>query len=227
MLYIPPFRLFMIWLTVAVGLLLALPNGFYTKVEAYNDAEAAGAEATGWPDFLPSGLVNLGLDLRGGAHLLAEVQLSDVHEAMIEATWPEVRNALAAERDVVGFVERDEGAAPDVLRVRISEPAGADRAVEIVRGLARQNVSVLGTPTTDIQVSANGPVLTITLTEDERALAALDYSPEFKDLDDFAAWYAANPDATLIAGTGAFGLACIAAAGFVATLALQRVASGT
>ena len=34
-------------------------------------------------------------------------------------------------------------------------------------------------------------------------------------------------DATLIAGTGAFGLACIAAAGFVATLALQRVASGT
>ena len=34
-------------------------------------------------------------------------------------------------------------------------------------------------------------------------------------------------DATLIAGTGSFALACLAALGFLLTLALQRVASGT
>ena len=34
-------------------------------------------------------------------------------------------------------------------------------------------------------------------------------------------------DATLIAGAGSFALACLAAAGFVLTLALQKVASGT
>jgi hypothetical protein len=34
-----------------------------------------------WPEWLPSGIVNLGLDLRGGAHLLAEVQVSDVYKA--------------------------------------------------------------------------------------------------------------------------------------------------
>ena len=41
--------------------------------------------------FLPSSLVNLGLDLRGGAHLLAEVQVSDVYEQRMAALWPDVR----------------------------------------------------------------------------------------------------------------------------------------
>ncbi len=33
-----------------------------------------------WPTWLPSGLVEPGLDLRGGAHLLAEVQVADVYK---------------------------------------------------------------------------------------------------------------------------------------------------
>ena len=168
MLNISPFRQVMIWLTVVVGLLLALPNGFYTRVEAHNDTIAAGGESAAWPSFLPSGLVNLGLDLRGGAHLLAEVQVADVYESIMEATWPEVRDALAAERDVVGFVTR-EASAPDVLRVRISEAAGQARALEIVRGLARPIQSLTGAGSTDIVVSADGPVLTIELSEAEKA----------------------------------------------------------
>ncbi len=169
MLNISPFRQVMIWLTVAVGLLLALPNGFYPRVEAHNDAIATGAEDSSWPSFLPSGLVNLGLDLRGGAHLLAEVHVTDVHEAIMLATWPEVRDALAAERDTVGFVERDESAAPNILRVRISEPTGIDRALEIVRGLARPVQSITGVGTTDIVVSNQGPLITIELSEAEQA----------------------------------------------------------
>ena len=79
----------MIWLTVVVGLMLALPNGFYTRVETSNDARALidngqtgpalEEDAALWPGFLPSNLVNLGLDLRGGAHLLVEVAVADVH----------------------------------------------------------------------------------------------------------------------------------------------------
>ena len=84
MLHISATKQVMIWLTVVVGLLLALPNGFYGQVEKYNDAVVAGEEATGWPSFLPSGLVNLGLDLRGGAHLLAEVKVEDAHQTLIE-----------------------------------------------------------------------------------------------------------------------------------------------
>ena len=78
----------LIWIACLAGLLLAVPNGFYTRVEQHNDAVAAielGADtpenqemAAQWPGYLPSSLVNLGLDLRGGAHLLAEVQVADV-----------------------------------------------------------------------------------------------------------------------------------------------------
>ncbi|MFZ3583846.1 protein translocase subunit SecD [Loktanella sp. DJP18] len=167
MLHISPFKQAAIWLTVVIGLSLALPNAFYSRVETHNDAVALGQTDTSWPGFLPSGLVNLGLDLRGGAHLLAEVQTTDVYETIMDATWPEVRDALAAERDTVGFVTREESA-PDVLIVRISEPGGAARALEIVRGLARPITSLTGAGSTDIEVTGNGPLLTIRLSDAEK-----------------------------------------------------------
>ena len=46
----------------------------------------------------------LGLDLRGGAHLLGEVHVADVYKSRMTALWPELRQALAAQRDVVGAV---------------------------------------------------------------------------------------------------------------------------
>ncbi len=170
----------MIWLTVVIGLTFAMPNGFYGRVEAHNDALnnpqallAAGVTqleidemAAGWPSFLPSGVVNLGLDLRGGAHLLVEVQVEDVHASFLEGFWPEVRDVLAAERDTVGFVTREDSA-PTELRVRISNAAGAARAFELVRGLGRPVTSFTGAVSTNIDVSINGPVLTITLSEAE------------------------------------------------------------
>lgn len=167
MLNISPIKQAMIWLTVAVGLLLAMPNGFYTKVEAHNDAIAAGVEDTSWPSFLPSGLVNLGLDLRGGAHLLAEVQVEDVYTSVMNGLWPQVRDVLAAERDTVGFVTREDG--PDnILRVRISNEAGGDRAVTLVRGLAQPVASLAGAGQNNIEVSRDGAILTVSLSAAEQ-----------------------------------------------------------
>ena len=104
MLQIDLWKRILIVATCAIGLFLALPNAFYTRVETHNDAlkalsaaeqadQTGAAVSTDWPGFLPSALVNLGLDLRGGAHLLAEVQVSDVYATRIQAMWPEVRNA--------------------------------------------------------------------------------------------------------------------------------------
>ena len=167
MLNISPIKQAMIWLAVAVGLLLAMPNGFYTKVEAHNDAIAAGVEDTSWPSFLPSGLVNLGLDLRGGAHLLAEVQVEDVYTSVMNGLWPQVRDVLAAERDTVGFVTREDG--PDnILRVRISNEAGGDRAVTLVRGLAQPVASLAGAGQNNIEVSRDGAILTVSLSAAEQ-----------------------------------------------------------
>jgi preprotein translocase subunit SecD len=159
-----------------IGLLLALPNAFYTRVETHNDAQDANGAATlldeaseiaSWPGFLPSGLVNLGLDLRGGAHLLAEVQVGDVYSARMQAMWPEVRNALRAERAVIGTI-RLQPSADDSLAVKISKPEGIDRAVGIVEALARPVVSVSNVGTKDIVVTADGTVVTIQLSEAEK-----------------------------------------------------------
>ncbi|WP_375255984.1 protein translocase subunit SecD [Yoonia sp.] len=169
-------KLVMIWLTVIVGLTFAMPNAFYTRVETSNDAVAlieAGqtsaeleAQAAIWPRLLPSSLVNLGLDLRGGAHLLVEVQVEDVHASFLEGLWPTVRDALAAQRNSVGFVTREDSPATE-LRVRISEPEGATEAFQIARGLASPVASFTGAAATNINVSLDGTLLTITLSEAE------------------------------------------------------------
>jgi preprotein translocase subunit SecD len=174
----PLWQRIVIWLVCAAGIIFAAPNLFYDRVEQSNDAEAAilagqtGAEldaaAAGWPSYLPHDLVPLGLDLRGGAHLLAEVQVEEVYAARMEAFWPTVRDALAAERDAVGFVTREEGP-DDQLTVRISDEAGATRALEIVQGLAQPVSSLTGLGETDIVATAAGPLITIELSEAEKA----------------------------------------------------------
>jgi len=169
MLHISATKQVMIWLTVVVGLLLALPNGFYGQVESYNDAVEAGEEATGWPSFLPSGLVNLGLDLRGGAHLLAEVQVEDAHETLIESLWPEIRQALGAERATIGPFRQSADAPPATLRIQFQETDGIDRAVEIIRGLARPVQSLTGVGASDIEVSRGSNFVTVELSEAEKA----------------------------------------------------------
>ena len=162
---------------VALGLLLALPNAFYSRVESHNDAVAEievfgatperEAAAAAWPAWMPSNLVNLGLDLRGGAHLLAEVQVADVYADRMDALWPEVRDALRVERDTVGTIRR-EASPPDELRVRISEPAGLARAMEVARSLARPIASITGIGASDIVVAGAGDQITITLSDEEK-----------------------------------------------------------
>ncbi len=178
MLQIPLWKRIVIFGLVALGLLYALPNLFYGRVEQHNDAVAAietlgatperEAAAAAWPNWLPSSLVNLGLDLRGGAHLLAEVRVEDVYADRMDGYWPEIRDALRDERETVGTIRRQD-AAPGVLKIRISEASGMARALEVVRGLARPIVSLTGGGGTDIAVSGQGDTLTVQLTDAEKA----------------------------------------------------------
>ena len=164
----------------AWGIVAAAPNLNYTNIERHNDAraavEAAGGTASAeqaadlalWPNVLPSALVNLGLDLRGGAHLLAEVKVEDVYKARMDALWPEVRDALRDQRDIVGNVRRQPS--PDgTLRVAISNAAGMAVALEAVRALATPVVSLTGVGQNDIDVSAQGLDIVIQLSQAERA----------------------------------------------------------
>ncbi|MCR8547021.1 protein translocase subunit SecD [Salipiger sp. P9] len=177
MLQIETWKRVLIWALVAAGLVLAAPNLFYSRVETHNDAVSAieksgatperEAAAAQWPSWLPSDLVNLGLDLRGGAHLLAEVKVADVYTSRMEALWPDVRDILRDARDEVGTV-RLQPSEPGTLRVRISNPEGMARALELVRGLAQPVVSLTGAGATDLQVAGEGSDIVVTFSEAEK-----------------------------------------------------------
>jgi preprotein translocase subunit SecD len=112
--------------------------------------------------------VNLGLDLRGGAHLLAEVRVSDVYESRLQSMWPDVRDLLRDQRDTVGTI-RLQPSAPDELRVRLNErPEQATRAAELLRGLARPVPTLTGAGASDIDVTVDGADVVIRLSEAER-----------------------------------------------------------
>jgi preprotein translocase subunit SecD len=175
MLQIDLWKRVLIWAFCALGLLFALPNGFYTRVEAYNDAQkaidlggVAGQEAASWPSFLPSSLVNLGLDLRGGAHLLAEVQVDDVYNARMKAIWPELRDILREERATIGTIRLQDGPA-DRLTVKISEPDGMARAVQRAGELAKPIASLNAVGSKDLVVTSQDDILTIQLSDAEKA----------------------------------------------------------
>ncbi|MCT4577689.1 protein translocase subunit SecD [Donghicola sp.] len=177
MLQLELWKRILIWGLVAAGLVLALPNLFYSRVEQSNDANAAieaGIDtpenqeiAAQWPSFLPSGLINLGLDLRGGAHLLAEVKVEDVYAQRMEALWPEVRDALRDERATVGTIRLQESE-PGILRVRISQPDGMATAIQTVEGLARPVTSLTGAGATDLAVSSDGADVVVQLSDAEK-----------------------------------------------------------
>jgi preprotein translocase subunit SecD len=161
-----------------LGILIALPNAFYGRVERANDARAAIAageatpealaDAALWPRWLPSRLINLGLDLRGGAHVLVQVETHEVYAERIEGLWPVLRDKLRDLRDQVGTVRRLNGPA-DELHMRLSEPAGMDAALQAVAGAAQPVFSITGGASREFDVRADGDTLVVTLTPAERS----------------------------------------------------------
>ena len=175
MLQIPLWKRILIVGLCLLGLALAMPNLFYSRVEGHNDAVAAlertvtqtaeqVAAQAAWPEFLPSGLINLGLDLRGGAHLLAEVRLEDVYKARMDSTWPEVRDTV---RRITGAARRLPSP-DDELRVRVGDTANMAEAVAAVRELASPVVTLTGVGQSDLDVSGAGDILTVTMSEAEQ-----------------------------------------------------------
>ncbi|MEM6620363.1 MAG: protein translocase subunit SecD, partial [Pseudomonadota bacterium] len=178
MLQFPLWKKLTIWGVCVLGVFMAVPNARYTQVELHNDALAAveagvpvtdalQADLDRWPNWAPSSLVNLGLDLRGGAHLLAEVQLAQVYAERMDALWPEARDALVAVRGEVGGVVRVEGPA-DQLRMRIRNGDAMATALAAVRELATPVQTVTGIGATDYEVTNDNGIIVVRLSEPER-----------------------------------------------------------
>lgn len=174
----PIWKKVFIALICVVGVVFAAPNAFYTTVESANDARAeiaAGQGATperdaamaGWPEWAPSGIVNLGLDLRGGAHLLVEVQVEDVYKERIDGIWPALRDALRDEKDAVGAIRRQDSD-PLELRVRILDETGIEAALRVARGITQPVTTLTGAGARDFEVTQDGNMVVMRLSEAEK-----------------------------------------------------------
>ena len=167
MLQIALWKRLVIWVLCIGGLLLALPNAFYSRVENFNDARVLNETSDEWLSFLPSSLVNLGLDLRGGAHLLAEVQVSDVYEQRMAALWPDVREILRAERNTVGTIRLQKGNL-DELRIKLSNSSGIDAGINFLKTLAKPVSSVGSVGKLDLDIFGENDEIIVRLSDAER-----------------------------------------------------------
>ena len=102
-----------------------------------------------WPSWVPKTQLNLGLDLRGGAHLLLAMETADVRKDWLETLRDDARKRL---RDAkIAFTGL--GIANNAVQVRLAKPEDADAALKELRGLVQQTGNLmLGTTVTDIEV---------------------------------------------------------------------------
>ena len=115
------------WKIIAIAgiclaaIFFAFPNFFAAKtVEA-------------WPDWLPKKQLSLGLDLRGGAHLLYAMDVKELRKNMLDNLRADVRKRL---RDAkIGTVGT--GIVSNGVQVRIGQPTDMERALTELRGLAQ------------------------------------------------------------------------------------------
>ena len=127
------------------------PHFFYSQVEKYNDLKKSGLvetqkpllESQLWYDWAPSDLVNLGLDLRGGAHVLVEVNLEDVYSERLQNFWPEIRKNLRAIRNEVGSFSQEVSALNDSLIITISKKEGIEKAISFLNKELSSKNSIL------------------------------------------------------------------------------------
>lgn len=137
MLQFTRWKIIAIALTCLAGLITALPNLFTQE------------QLKSWPDFLPKNQLKLGLDLRGGAHLLLEMDVNDLRKDWFGTIRGDVRKQL---RDAkIGF--KAIGVAGEGVQVRLVKPEDRDNAVTELKKLVQPIGNILlGSSTDDIEV---------------------------------------------------------------------------
>ena len=134
----------MIWGTLLAGILLSIPNFF---PESTTDR---------WPNAF-SQRVNLGLDLRGGSHILLEADIADIARQRLSVLEDTVRSELrqgTGGRIAIGNVSTSGGRLSFMLR----DPGEVDAAVERMRSLTRP-VGISGQRDWDVAVVDGGRIV--------------------------------------------------------------------
>src|SRR5215217_9622307 len=123
MLEFPRWKVWLVSLVVALGVLLSIPSLI-----------AGTPGAANWPTWLPNYKISLGLDLAGGSHLLLEADQRDAQKQRLQAMEDSVSTDLHRDpRIEVG----DISTAGARLSFLVRDPTQVDAAVERMRTLTR------------------------------------------------------------------------------------------
>ena len=119
-------RIFLILIICLSALLFASPNFFYSTVDRkLNNV----TQTSAWPNFMPTTLVKLGLDLRGGVYMLLEVKTDDVVKEKFDFLWSDIRGSLVKRRKELGSVRRIDSPS-DQLKIEIGNQEGISVAIQ-------------------------------------------------------------------------------------------------
>jgi protein-export membrane protein SecD len=152
MLYFSRWQSVLILLVVAAGFVVSIPNLFPAEMVA------------SWPSFLPKQQMVLGLDLRGGAHLLLEVDREGLVADRVETLESDIRQTLREER--IGY--RNLSSRGQAVSFSLREPGDADRvrtALEPLTAPVQSGLFGQGTISEVAIEEANGR-FTATLTDE-------------------------------------------------------------
>jgi SecD/SecF fusion protein len=151
MLNFPPWKQYTILGICLAGLLVVLPN--FLSQQTLNR----------WPSWLPNWQLSLGLDLRGGAHLLYAMEINDVRKDWLDTLVGDARQRLKDAKLPVSAA----GISGNAVQVRIAKPEDSDAALKALRQLIQPiGNPLVGASGYDVEVKKDDSgTFTITPTE--------------------------------------------------------------
>ncbi len=156
MLHFERWKIIAIVLTCLAGVLFTLPN-FFSK-----------ETVDSWPRWLPHKQLPLGLDLRGGAHLLLAMDTKELEKDWLNTLRDDTRKALREAK--IGFTGL--GIVGNSVQVKVTKPEDMDKALTALKKLIQPiGNAILGSGGNDITVEKSGAD-TITLAPDRAGHAA-------------------------------------------------------
>jgi SecD/SecF fusion protein len=142
-------------LVILIGCLIAAPNLFTRQ------------QLAALPDWVPKQQVTLGLDLKGGSHLVLELDAAALEREQIDALLERTRDALRDAR-----ITANASRSTDAVTVQVADPKQRGEAERILRKLISiVSLSALTQSQPDLEVTTL-PDGTITLKPTQAALIA-------------------------------------------------------
>lgn len=126
MLYIERWKVILITAVCLLGVLYAAPNLMNRDQLDWLRSHT--------PAFFPNQGVNLGLDLRGGSHLLLEVAVDTVVEERLQSLVDQTRGELRKAK--IGYT--DLGLTNGAIHFKLTDAAQKDKAEDVIREMDRE-----------------------------------------------------------------------------------------